>query len=135
MAEPFIWPVRVYYEDTDFGGLVYNANYLKYMERARSELLRHLGVDQVVLKERHNKIFVVTDIEIKFQKPGRFDDELLATAEIVSQSRVKMIFQQDVLRGGLEGERLTSARVGAACLDAETLRPQRLPKSLQELIQ
>ena len=130
MSSPFVWPLRVYYEDTDFGGLVYNANYLKFMERARSEYLRHLGIDQVKLKADHNQIFVVTDTEIQFKKPGRFDDQLVATAEIVEYGKVKMVFKQDVLRDGLEGELLTTARVGAACLNATTLRPQRLPKQL-----
>ncbi len=132
MSSRFVWPLRVYYEDTDFGGLVYNANYLKYMERARSEYLRRLGIDQVELKANQNQIFVVTDIEIQFKKPGRFDDELVATAQIVERSKVKMLFEQEVYRDGLEGELLTSARVGAACLDATTLRPQRLPTQLIE---
>ena len=79
LVTPFVWPVRVYWEDTDAGGIVYYANYMKFMERARTEWLRALGVDQVRLKEEHGLIFVVVDVEAHYRKPARYGDQLQVT--------------------------------------------------------
>ena len=80
-AAPFVWPVRVYWEDTDAGGIVYYANYLKFMERARTEWLRAIGVDQVRLKEEHGLMFVVVDVEAHYRKPARYGDLLQVTLQ------------------------------------------------------
>lgn len=130
MSTRFVWPVRVYYEDTDFGGVVYYVNYLKFMERARTEYLRHLGINQVELRRQKNWIFVVTDTSIQFKQPARFEDMLYVTAEVVEVKRVKMCFRQEIFRGSENGDLLTTAMVGAACIDADTLRPQRLPEQI-----
>ena len=126
----FVWPIRVYYEDTDFGGVVYYVNYLKFMERARTEYLRHLGISQVELRRQKNWIFVVTDTTIQYKQPAKFEDMLYVTAEVVEVKRVKMCFKQEIFRGSIDGDLLTTAMVGAACIDADTLRPQRLPEQI-----
>lgn len=130
MSDRFVWPVRVYYEDTDFGGVVYYVNYLKFMERARTEHLRHLGIDQVQLRQERNWIFVVTDTQIQYKKPARFNDMLYVTSEITQRKRASMVFRQDIFRDQDGGELITTSVVGAACIHADTLRPQRIPEQI-----
>ena len=130
MAEPFTWPVRIYWEDTDAGGIVYYANYLKFMERARTEWLRASGVEQLPLKEQHGLMFVVVDIQAHYRKPARYGDELQVTCAVADRSRASLTFQQQVYRGGRDGELLVEGRVRVACLDATNLKPTALPKEL-----
>lgn len=130
VAETFAWPVRVYYEDTDLGGVVYHANYLKFLERARSEWLRHLGISQVRLLEEQRLLFAITAVEIHYLKPARFEDALTATVELMRLGRASMKFRQEIRRGGADGELLVNAAVTAACLDADGLRPRPLPSHL-----
>ncbi len=130
IAAPFHWPVRVYYEDTDLGGVVYYANYLKFLERARSEWLRHLGVSQTRLLEELRVLFAITAVAVSYLRPARFEDELTVTAQLLRLRRASMEFRQAIHRGGPEGELLCTASVTAACLDADTLRPRALPTHL-----
>ena len=126
----FAWPVRIYWEDTDAGGIVYYANYLKYMERARTEWLRAAGIEQMPLKEQHGLMFVVVDIEAHYRKPARYGDELQVTCDVEDRSRASLTFQQQIYRGGLNGELLVAGKARVACLDAVNLKPKALPKEL-----
>jgi len=126
----FTWAVRVYYEDTDLGGVVYYANYLKFLERARSEWLRHLGVSQSRLLEAERLLFAITAVEVRYLKPARFEDELNVTVELDRLRRASMSFRQEIYRGGEGEELLCTAQVTAACLDADTMRPRPLPAHL-----
>ena len=126
-AEPFVWPVRVYYEDTDAAGVVYYANYLKYMERARTEWLRDAGFDQRDLAERHRVIFVVRSAAIDYLAPARFDDELQVTLELIKVGAGQIDLAQRVLRGDAL---LAKAAVKIACVAAHTMRPTRIPLPL-----
>lgn len=127
---PFAWPVRIYWEDTDAGGIVYYANYLKFMERARTEWLRAAGIEQLPLKEQHGLMFVVVDIEAHYRRPARYGDELQVTCAVAERTRASFTFQQRIYRGGLDGELLVEGKVRVACLDAVNLRPTALPKEL-----
>lgn len=130
MAEPFEWPVRVYYEDTDAQGVVYYANYFRFLERARTEWLRALGVDMVAMAENERRIFVVADIRSKFLAPARLSDELTVTAGLQKLTRVSFDIEQNIYRGNTDGELLVSSMVKAAYLDADTMRPKRIPLSI-----
>ena len=130
MSAGFTWPVRVYYEDTDLGGVVYYANYLKFLERARSEWLRHLGISQTRLLEAERLLFAITAVDIRYLKPARFEDELAVTVELERLRRASMSFRQSIYRGDPGGELLCTAAVTAACLDADTMRPRALPAHL-----
>ena len=121
----FRWPVRVYYEDTDAGGVVYHANYLRYMERARTERLRALGFELDELREREDVLFVVRAMELDFFKPARFNESLWVTADVEQVKSASLMFKQAVLRE--EGEVLCAARVKVACLAAEAFRPKAIP--------
>ena len=125
----FSWPVRVYWEDTDAGGVVYHARYLHFLERARTEWLRGRGVDQVKLRETHGIVFVVSEMEIDFRSPARLDDELVATIDSFTRRSASMRFSQCILRPS-DGARLMQARVRAACVDAATFKPTRIPDFL-----
>ncbi len=122
----FTLPVTVYIEDTDAGGIVYYVNYLKYMERARSEWLKQYGVTQSGLLDAGIQL-VVHRLECRYAKPARLDDRLLVSAEIVEQSRCRLTFRQQVTASG---EPLCEADVDIACLDASRLRPTRWPAAL-----
>lgn len=122
-------PVRVYYEDTDAGGVVYYAKYLGFMERARAEWLRERGIEQDVLVKRDNIIFAVTRVEVDYRRPARFDELLVVTAEIAERRKVGFTFYQEVRRKD-DDELLCSGKVWAVCLDATRLRPRPLPESV-----
>ena len=136
----FCCPQRVYWEDTDAGGVVYYANYLKFLERARTEWLRALGFSQHELAQRPGILFAVTSVEVSYQRPARLDDRLLVTCELERAGAASLRFAQRIYRGAagadveVDGELITTARVRVACIDAATLRPQRLPDSLHELL-
>lgn len=123
----FAWPVRVYYEDTDAAGVVYYANYLKYMERARTEWLRASGFDQTELAERYGVIFVVRSAAIEYLAPARFNDELQVTVELIKVGAGQIDLVQRVLRGDAL---LAKAAVKVACVARTTMRPTRLPQPL-----
>jgi acyl-CoA thioester hydrolase len=126
----FSWPVRVYYEDSDAQGLVYFANYFKFMERARTEWLRALGVEQDVLLWERRRFFVVVDTQADFLVPARFNDELIVTAGLISLARASFLIEQKIFRDNLDGELLCRGTTRAACVDADSLKPARLPDTL-----
>ena len=126
----FHWPVRVYYEDTDAQGVVYYANYFRYTERARTEWLRALGVDQAKLLNADRRMFVVATVDAEFITPARFNDTLFVTASLAKLSRASFDIEQRVHRDAIDGELLFTSRVRAAFLDADTLRPKRVPADI-----
>lgn len=125
----FSWPVRVYWEDTDAGGVVYHAAYLRFLERARSEWLRACGVAQQRLREEHGVLFVVADMQVKFLAPARLDDVLHADITAFTRRSASMRFAQCILRPA-DGVLLIEADVRAACIDAASYKPRRIPDSL-----
>lgn len=127
--QEFRWPVRVYYEDTDSGGVVYYANYLKFMERARTEWLRSLGFEQDRLAREAGIIFAVTEVELRFQRPARFNDELSVTARVIEQRRASLRFAQTVYRGE---QALCAGRIQIASLDCASFRPRPIPDAILE---
>ena len=129
-AKPFELPVRVYYEDTDAQGVVYYANYFRFMERARTEWLRSLGVDMVRLQDEDRRIFVVAEVNVKFHAPARLSDELVVTAGLKDLTRVAFDIEQKIFRNNTDGDLLISGIVKAAYLDADTMRPKRVPSSI-----
>jgi len=131
-AEPFAWPIRVYYEDTDAQGVVYYANYFRFMERARTEWLRALGVDQRALLNDERRIFVVTETQAAFIAPARFNDEVIVTAGLAKLGRATFDIEQNIYLGKLDGPLLLRGTVKAAFIDADTLRPKRVPASIFE---
>ena len=132
MINAFSWPVRVYWEDTDAGGIVYYANYLKFMERARSEWLRALGIEQGPLQREQGIMFVVVDAQSHFQRPARYGDLLQVSCEIEKWTRTSLTFRQEVARSTQAADRelLVTGTVRVACLDATKFRPRALPESL-----
>jgi acyl-CoA thioester hydrolase len=126
----FSFPIRIYWEDTDAGGIVYYANYFKFLERARTEWLRSLGFEQETLKQEHGLLFVVVDVEAHFRRPARYGELLRATCEIAASTRASLTFKQEIYRDGVGGELLLDGRVRVACLDAEKFRPKPLPDRL-----
>lgn len=127
----FIWPVRVYYEDTDLGGIVYHANYLKFMERGRTEWLRALGFDQSRLKLELGMIFVVRSMQIEYERPAQFDDKLEIVTRVAAHRRASLVFDQSIRRAEPESVVLTTAQVKVACLDSETLKPRAIPDQIR----
>ncbi len=127
----FVLPVRVYYEDTDAGGVVYHANYLKFMERARTEWLRSLGYEQDALREEQGIIFVVHSVELTFARPARFNDLLEASCRLASRGGATLNFEQQIRH---EGAVLCRGRIKVACLDATTMRPRPMPAAIAESI-
>ena len=117
----FSWPVRVYYEDTDAGGIVYYANYLKYLERARTEFLRSLGIEQDVLKKEENIIFVVRSMAIDYLNPAFFNELLNVSAVIAELRKASISFHQEV--SNQQKETLCSAQVKIACIHSKNLKP------------
>ena len=130
--EPFAWPVRVYYEDTDAQGRVYFANYFKFMERARTEWLRFLGVEQDVLLNGQRRFFVVVDTQADFLQPANFNDELLVTVELLNVSRASFLMAQNIYRQSADNELLCRGTTRAAFLNADTGKPVRVPAAFFE---
>ena len=130
MNTTFTWPVRVYWEDTDGGGIVYYANYLKFMERARTELLRSLGVDQSRLAAEQGLVFAVVSTRVDYLRPARLDDELIVTCTPTEYSRVSFAFAQEIYRQRVGGELLVRGETRAACVDSKSMKPRRLPDTL-----
>ena len=124
------WPVRVYYEDTDLAGIVYYANYLRFIERARTEWTRDLGIDQTRLKQDEGAVFAVRRVEADYLAPAVFDDELIVTTEVARLTPARIELDQKVMRGD---KVLFAARVTLACLGPD-MRPRRLPGALAALM-
>ncbi|MEW6332499.1 MAG: tol-pal system-associated acyl-CoA thioesterase [Pseudomonadota bacterium] len=128
MKAVFSIPIRVYYEDTDAGNVVYYANYLKFMERARTEWLRALGFEQDELIRRDGVIFAVRSANIEFRKPARFNDLLQATVRVSRRGRASLTFAQEIRRGDTV---LCEGEVKVACLDAATFAPRPVPENIE----
>ena len=128
-AGAFSFPVRVYYEDTDAAGIVYYANYLRYLERARTEWLRALGVEQLRLAQDTGLVFAVRALYIEYLKPARLDDRLAVLTELTLARRAQVTLKQWIERGG---ETLVEADVRIACLNANTLKPAVLPIGIRK---
>jgi acyl-CoA thioester hydrolase len=122
----------VYYEDTDTGGVVYYANYLRFFERCRTEWMRSLGFGQRELAEREGAMFVVAGAEIRYLRPARLDDELRIDARLAGRFASYVVFEQHAWRGA---ELLSHGRVKVACVDAGTMRPRRIPANLATALQ
>jgi acyl-CoA thioester hydrolase len=132
----FTWPVRIYYEDTDSGGVVYYANYLKFMERARSEWLRAIGYEQDVLA-RQGIIFAVRSAALQFLKPARFNELLHVSAALKRLGRASLAFEQQISRvhASREPEVLTLGEISIVCLEVDTFQPRSIPSTLKKDLQ
>jgi len=130
--ETFRFPIRVYYEDTDAAGVVYYANYLRFMERTRTEWLGSLGFDVAAFESAHGVAFVVHRVEIEYRLPARLGDRLDATLALTELHRARMVALQQVWRGE---QLLTDARVAVACIDRATFRPARIPTALHSRLE
>jgi acyl-CoA thioester hydrolase len=126
-APVFRWPVRVYWEDTDAGGIVFYANYLKFFERARTEWLRSLGIEQGALRASAGGLFIVSETAVRYRAPAKLDDELLVTAELKSVGNASLIISQQARRGDTL---LAEGTIRIGWVDDETLRPGRIPLSI-----
>ena len=124
----YSFPVRVYFENTDAGGVVYHAEYLKFMERARTEWLRYLGFDHQALARQHRIVFVVTAIAVDFQRAARLDDNLAVSVQLESLGKVRCVFAQEIRR---EDDLLVKARVTVACVSVEQFKPVEIPEALR----
>lgn len=129
----FSWPVRVYYEDTDAGGIVFYANYLKFFERARTEMLRKHGISQQELLETTGLVFVVRRVHVEYISSARLDDLLEITARPRLQGRTRLIFDQEA-RHANDGKLLCHAEAEIVCVTADSFRPQPLPPVILEIV-
>ncbi len=130
MTNPvFVWPVRVYYEDTDAGGVVFYANYLKFFERARTEMLRAKGFEQDELMAKQGIIFVVRAVQVDYLRSAKFNDLLQVSAEVTELKKTSLLFNQEITRGDVV---LSKSTIKIACLDAHTMRPKAIPENLYE---
>lgn len=127
VAPAFIWPIRVYWEDTDAGGVVYHASYLRFLERARSEWLRALGYGQDALREHEGVVFVVRAMRLEFLRPARLDDALSVTVALGERRRASLLMRQTIRRGETL---LLDAEVKVACVAAADFRPRAVPRAL-----
>ncbi len=132
MVEVFHWPLRVYIEDTDAGGIVYYVNYLKFMERARTEFLRSLGFGKAFIFDA-DRMFVVHSLSSEYVKPARLDDELFATVRTLEAARTFVRLEQQVLLQH-SGELLCRGEVKLACVDKATIKPRRVPDAIVEAL-
>ena len=135
VGAPFTWPIRVYWEDTDAGGIVFYANYLKFFERGRTEWLRSLGLEQRQLRESTGGMFVVSEARLRYHQPARLDDELFVTARPLETGRVSMTIEQQVRLKTAAGDTLLcegSIRIG--WVDAASMKPARIPQSVLDAL-
>ena len=131
---PFVWKIRVYWEDTDGGGVVYHSRYLNFFERARTEWLRSLGVHQAKLAEEENVIFAIRHMDIDFAQAARLDDELDITVHTVDAGGVRLTFKQEMTRCS-DGQQVASANLTSVCLKADSFKPTRMPKWIRAKIE
>ncbi|GAA0421454.1 tol-pal system-associated acyl-CoA thioesterase [Cocleimonas flava] len=149
-SDTFTFPVRVYYEDTDAGGVVYHSNYISFFERARTEWLRHLGYELDVLSEEQHVIFVVKALNCDYLRPALFNDELFVSAEILKLGNTSITFEQKILREVKDDterenteektseklyETLAIGNVTVVSVDTIKFKPKRVPKNILERIQ
>lgn len=129
----FTWPVRVYYEDTDAGGVVFYANYLKFFERARTEMLRAHGIAQQELFENKGLVFVVRRVHVEYRQSARLDDLLEITSRPRLAGRARLVFEQQARRA-VDGKILCCAETEIVCVTAQDFRPQPLPPCILEIL-
>ena len=136
MTAPFVFPIRIYWEDTDAGGIVFYANYLKFFERARTEWLRSLGIQQQSLKEESGGMFVVSETQIKYFSPARLDDLLEVTARTAEAGRASLVLAQQAWLT-VDGERklLAEGTIRIGWVDRQTMKPGRIPAAILEALQ
>ena len=127
----FRWPLRIYWEDTDAGGVVFYANYLKFFERARTEWLRELGFSQEAMRLQEAAMFVVTDTAVRYRQPARLDDRIEVTVRLAEAGRASLVLDQQAWR---EDTLLAEGSIRIGCVDAATLRPRRMPASLLSVL-
>ena len=131
----FDWPVRVYYEDTDAGGVVFYANYLRFMERARTEWLRAYGFEQDQLRADFNIVFAVRAVEVKYLKPARFNEQLNVTVENIQLKRASMAMQQSIFKQDHDkNELIVKSTVNVVCLHSDSFTPCPIPKPIFEVV-
>jgi acyl-CoA thioester hydrolase len=136
MKATFTFPIRIYWEDTDAGGIVFYANYLKFFERARTEWLRSLGVEQQSLKDKSGGMFVVSETQIKYFSPARLDDLLEVTAQTSEAGRASLVLSQQAWHT-LNGQRtlLAEGTIRIGWVDTQTMKPGRIPAQILEALQ
>ena len=128
----FAFPIRVYWEDTDAGGIVFYANYLKFFERARTEWLRHLGIEQQALRETTGGMFVVVETQLKYHRPAQLDDLLTVNASMLNKGRSSMAIAQQAWRQADTPVLLCEGTIRIGWVQASTLKPERIPTSILE---
>lgn len=128
----YSFPVRVYFENTDAGGVVYHAEYLKFLERARTEWMRHLGFDHQALARNHRIVFVVTQAAVDFVKPARLDDMVVVSVQLESLGKVRCVFTQEIRR---DDDVLVRAKITVACVSGEQFKPAEIPEALRRKMQ
>ena len=128
----FLWPIRVYYEDTDTGGVVYHANYLKFMERARTEWLRSLEVEQDELRDNNGVIFAILSAQVNYLLPAKFNDELSVSSKVLKKGKASITIEQEVIR---ESQVLCKGTIKVATLDDKSFRPKAMPDDVYKKIQ
>ncbi len=126
------FPIRVYFEDTDAGGMAYHANYLRWAERARTEALRDMGLPHQAMIEQHNSLLVVRRAEVEYWRPARLDDALVVETRVIAVKGVTMALDQRVMR---DSEALAALRIELACVDRTTLRPRRIPEAWRSALE
>ncbi|MFJ7566794.1 tol-pal system-associated acyl-CoA thioesterase [Herminiimonas sp. NPDC097707] len=136
MLSNFTWTIRVYYEDTDAGGVVFYANYLKFFERARTEWLRSAGINQQIMTETHGVMFVVKSTSVDYHAPAKLDNELKLTVVVEKMGRASVQFVQQAWRiNGEQQELLATGRIKVCCVDAVRFRPSEIPQEVMHAIQ
>ncbi|RQO33566.1 tol-pal system-associated acyl-CoA thioesterase [Herminiimonas sp. KBW02] len=135
MLSNFTWTVRVYYEDTDAGGVVFYANYLKFFERARTEWLRSAGINQQLMTETHGVMFVVKSTAVDYHAPAKLDNELKLTVVVERMGRASVQFIQEAWRiNGEQRELLATGRIKVGCVDTQNFRPSQIPSQVMDSI-
>lgn len=134
----FLWPIRVYYEDTDTGGVVYHTNYIKFMERARTEWLRDLGFEQDELRANDGVIFAVQSVQVGYFLPAKFNDELMVSSQVIKNGKASITIEQDILRklksNNEKNELLCKGIIKVVTLDDKSFRPKAMPEKLYKII-
>jgi acyl-CoA thioester hydrolase len=136
MKPAFMFPIRIYWEDTDAGGIVFYANYLKFFERARTEWLRSLGIAQYELKEKSGGMFVVSETQMKYHAPARLDDLLEVTAQTLNAGRASLVLSQQAWHGvGVDRKLLAEGTIRIGWVDSQSMKPGRIPAAILEALQ
>ena len=121
----FLWPIRIYYEDTDAGGVVYHANYIKFMERARTEWLRSIGINQNELRDNHGVIFAILSVHVDYFLPAKFDDDLKVSSSVIKKGKASISIEQEVIR---DAQVLCKGSIKVGTLDSINFKPKAMPE-------